>query len=481
MENNDLQTLTKQLMDVTKTLSTVLEKEGMLTKDPAANMTNAPLHGPRGLWSGQGIDQNVISTLIHPIGLAEHIPAYGSVYTDPRFATFTGVQAAIGSEAATPCTTGPTTYAKGCMISAQFGRKIVSSQTIDMKEVGLKLNRGDMTDLRLINPSLFSSLAPNGIDKTNIMDVVSAGEFFNMATMMERWMAPQLWTGSPANNNAGGGYREFPGLDNQIVTGIVDADTNTTCPALDSDVKNFNYNDVEGTTLDIVDYLSEMEHYLTAADRGQRLVVNRALVMRPDLFFILCKIWPCRYLTNSCSNMSGTNVMVVNDKTNSDMQWNLFRSKKLPINGTEYPVILDDGIFEHNSTNNASVAAGCFASSIYFVPLSANGIPMTYIEYVDYTKSNLDIAFMNGTQQFWHTDNGRYFWSVEQHNTCVLYNLVTEPRIVLRAPQLAGKIQRIRYCPLQHQKDWDMASSYAKDGGVSTRSYASRYSVWGNR
>jgi hypothetical protein len=261
----------------------------------------------------------------------------------------------------------------------------------------------------------------------------------------------------------------------------VDADSNTACPALDSDVKDFAYNDVEGVVLDIVDYLSEMEHYLTTADRDQHLVVKRALVMRPDLYFVLSKVYPCRYLTNGCQNDAGTNVAVINDTVNSNMRWEIFNNRRLPINGTFYPVILDTGIFEHNSTNNANVPAGCFASSIYFVPLTANNLPMTYLEYVDYTKSNLDITALNGKEQFWHTDNGRYFWSIEQHNTCVLLNLVTEPRIVLRAPQLAGKIQRIRYCPMQHQKEWDPSGSYFYNGGVSTRGVTTTYSIWGSR
>lgn len=481
MDNMDLKVLAEQLGKTNELLMAMVNKEGNIEKAPAANANNAPLHGPNGLWSGQGLDQNVLSAMITPSGLAEKLPVYPSVYTDPRFASFTGVTDADGAEAATPCADGPTAYAKGCELTAQFGRKIVSSHTIDLKEVGLKLNRGDMTDLRLINPVVFSSLAPKGVDTTNILNVVTAGEMFNMATLMERWMSSTLWTGSPANNNAGKGYMEFPGLDNQIATGQVDANTGTACPALDSDVKDFNYNDVEGVNLDIVEYMSEMEHYLTAADRGQHLRVNRAWVMREDLFFALAAVWPCRYLTNRCQNSAGTNIAVVNDNVNSQMRWEIYKSKMLPVNGTMYPVIIDDGIYEHNSTNNANLAAGSYASTIYFIPFTANNIPITYMEHVDYTKSNLDIALLNGKESFWHTDNGRYFWTIEQTKTCVTLSLTQEPRVVLRAPQLAGKIQRVAYSPMQHTKDWNPDSSYHLDGGVSAKSYTQPHAVWSSR
>ena len=57
-------------------------------------------------------------------------------------------------------------------------------------------------------------------------------------------------------------------------------------------------------------------------------------------------------------------------------------------------------------------------------------------------------------------------------------SLKTEQRIVLRTPQLAGKIQNVKYVPLQHLRSSDPASPYHRDGGVSLRNERTAYAVW---
>lgn len=482
MDNMDLKVLAEQLGKTNELLMAMVNKDSeTLTKTPAGASNFTPMHGPGGIFSGQGLDQNVVSTLVRPQGIAEYLPWYPSVYTDPRFPALTGVTATSGDEPATPCADAPAAYDKSCMLTAQFGRYMRDSKTIEINDVMLRLNRGDMTDLRIINPAILGALAPNGIDSGNILNVVTANEMFIMGVSMERLLSPQIWTGSPANNNAGGGYKEFPGLDNQIATGQVDADTGVACPALDSTILDFNYNDVTGTTLDIVEYISEVEQHLSRLDETTNSQVERVLVMRDQLFFALAGVWPCRYMTNRCSNSAGTNVVVLNDETNSRLRWEIYRNKRLPINGKEYRVITDSGIFEHNSTNNANVPAGCFASTIFFVPLTMNGMPTCYMEYVDYTKSGLDTNFLKGKESFWWSDNGKFFWALEQTKWCFKLSVKIEPRVVLRTPHLAAKIQRVLVCPQIHERDWDMASTYGANGGVSTRTYRSFNAVWGSR
>jgi hypothetical protein len=51
----------------------------------------------------------------------------------------------------------------------------------------------------------------------------------------------------------------------------------------------------------------------------------------------------------------------------------LRRRMVLPIDGVEYPVVLDVGIFEHTNINNGNVPAGSYASTLYVVPLTASG------------------------------------------------------------------------------------------------------------
>jgi len=55
----------------------------------------------------------------------------------------------------------------------------------------------------------------------------------------------------------------------------------------------------------------------------------------------------------------------------------------------------------------------------------------------------------------------------------------TEQRIILRTPQLAGRIDYIKYTPTQHLRSSMADSSYFMDGGVSYRpADRTSYAVW---
>jgi hypothetical protein len=78
---------------------------------------------------------------------------------------------------------------------------------------------------------------------------------------------------------------------------------------------------------------------------------------------------------------------------------------------------------------------------------------------------------------FW-TDNGVYSWAIENIKWCYKLSLKTEQRVVLRTPQLAGKIQNVKYQPLQHLREAFPDSQYFFDGGVSVRGASTAYTPW---
>jgi len=292
----------------------------------------------------------------------------------------------------------------------------------------------------------------------------------------ERALSARYWTGSVL-------LGQMPGLDNQILTGQVDADANQACPALDSDVKSFAYNDVCGTALDIVEYMSMMAYFLEYNSVAMGLdPVQWVVVMRPNLWYELSACWPCKYLTNRCVTANvGFNAAVINDNVNIAERDRMRNNMVIPINGIQYPVITDTGIFEHNAQNNANLTPGEFASSIYFVPLTITGnFPVTYVEYLDYRQASADRALLAGREDWWWTDSGAFSWAIEQTKWCYKLSLKTERRVILRTPQLAGKIEHVRYTPLQHLREPDPDSPYHYDGGVSLRAAGTAYSVWMN-
>lgn len=468
MDDKVLELITKQ--------SQVLDQ--MIEKTAASTMTANKLHGIDGLWNVPGLEREVIVAAVRPHGISANLPLLPSVLEDPRFGSITGVAGFAGARPTTSCADAPAGYMKGCTLTARFGLTRFDTNTIEMDKVMLRANRGDFSDLRLYGSLLGedSRLRPGSLTQEGILDIVTKAEMVVAGVAAERQLSQDIWQGSVA---AGSG----PGLDVQIATGHMDAETATLCPAIDSDIKDFNYSAVGGTTRDIVEYLSMMMYYLEDLAVGSGLdPVTFAVVMRPQLWYELSAVWPCRYMTNRCSNAAGTNVAVINDSSSVDMRDAMRRAMTIDINGKTYPVIVDTGIYEKDSTNNANLLPGEYASSIYIVPLTINGgLRVTYREFLDYSQAARDIALLNGTQTFW-TDGGIFTWAVEQIKWCYKLSLKTEQRIILRTPQLAGKLQNVKYTPLQHLRDPYTDSPYFVNGGVSLRDTADfGRAVWDGR
>ena len=76
------------------------------------------------------------------------------------------------------------------------------------------------------------------------------------------------------------------------------------------------------------------------------------------------------------------------------------------------------------------------------------------------------------------SDGGVYSWAIENNKWCYDLTVKTEQRVVLRTPQLAGRIQNILYSPLQHLRDPLPDSPYYVDGGSSFRSPSTVYAAW---
>lgn len=447
-------------------------------KAVTGTMTANKLHGIDGLWSNT-TERDVISAHIRPMGIASEIPFLPSVDEDPRFGILTGYTAAQGTEPANACDDAPSGFVKGCTATARFGMLRRDTQEVEINKVMLRLHRGDFTDLMLRGRVLgLTDLTPSGIDQAGILSIVTKSEMVTASIMAERELVRQMWQGAYGTNT------EFAGLDSQIATGHVDAEKNVACPAVDSDVKDFTYNDVAGGGKSIVEYMSMLEWYLYFnATRMGLLPASWAWAMRPELWQVLTEVWPCQYNTNKCATavVGDASRVVIDGRENIADRDSMRSSMTIEVNGRRYPVVIDDGIYEQNSTNDANLTPGQYASTIYFVPLQIVGnFPVLYREYVDFRHSFVgqNASLLMGRQDFW-TDDGIYLWAIEQQKYCYKLSLKTEQRIILRTPQLAGKIQNVMYEPLQHLRSSDPNSPYFFDGGVSLRDTDdSFYAVW---
>lgn len=436
---------------------------------------------PRGIFSTVGLENDVISTHVAPRGLGAEIPVFSSALTDPRYGLLTGYTAETGARPTNPCDDAPKGYVKSGTLTAQFGRVAHQTQTIEIDTL-FEQARGSNTNLQLMGSVLgMNNISPN-ISQADMLNLVVRSEMVGVGVQFERDLSKLLWRGTPANNTSGGGHREFPGLDYQIATGQVDADTNTAINSADSYVEDFGLNRVDGTSRDIVEDLAMMEYFLfNLAERQGVAPVTHKLVMRPELWFELTSIYACRYLTNRCSTASGASVQTLNDGIAVTMRDQMRQGMYLDINGRRIEVITDDGIYENDSTNTAGVVKGTYYSSIYFVPTKIRGnFPVLYWEHKDYRGLAREIAPMGqgaSHAMFW-SDNGRFMWTMTQNRYCFDLQAKVEPRVVLRTPHLAGRLDRVAYSPKRHLQSADPASQYFRNGGVSIRPGTTSYAVW---
>jgi len=444
-------------------VSSANKEEDVTEKTPAQFHTGMRLHGSSGIFTG-GLEREVITAHVRPYGISSVLPALPSVMEDPRFASITGFTATTGEEPDHACDDAPYGFMKGCNLTARFGMLRRDTNTIEMDKVMLRLNRGDFTDLILKGRLLgMTNLVPSGLNESDVLDVITMAEMVIVGVNTERALSHQIWQGTRTVGT------EFAGLDVQIASGQVDADTGVACPALDSDIKDFNL-----AALDehIVEMLGSMEWYLYNNAETMGLdPVEWVISMRPDLWFELTAVWPCAYNTNKCtSGLAASSTVTLDGRENTRDRDAMRQGMYIDINGRRYRVILDTGIYEHNSTNNANLLPGEYASTIYMVPLTiAGSFPVTYREYIDYRQAQADVSLLSGMQHFFWTDNGMYSWALEQIKWCYKLSLKTEQRIILRTPQLAGRVDNVKYVPTQHLRESDPSSPYFKDGGVSIR------------
>lgn len=452
--------------------------------DTPAGTPSTPYYtGPGGLFGVQGLDRDLISTRIQPMGISDSIPAIASPDMNPLFAYLTGFLDASGDEPTTVCDDAPTAGAgKGCLQTAVFGRYTRMTREFEVNRLGERINRGEFNDLTFMNDpiaedigGMFAQGFALGKNQRTRLGNEMLMRLMEVGVAFQNLLCPQVFTGNPDNNN-GNAYKEFIGLDILIATGHRDAISGTTCPSLDSDVKDFNYGDVADTTLDhsIVETIATLVHYCrhnaSKMNFGQ---CQWRFAMREDLFYALTAIWPVTYYTDRVANHDSAGIDPVGTFNSVDMinlRDKMRNGKYLLVDGVQFPVEFDDAIAEESSSDTAKLDQSCYASTIYFIPYTvAGGRPVFYWEYRDYSQDVLP-QIAAGRQDMWYwTDGGRFLWHNKPPlNWCVQSIAKTEPRLILRTPQLAGKITHVAYCPLQHTRDAFPDQDYFVDGGVST-------------
>lgn len=440
-------------------------------------------HGPGGLLTFPGVDPVLFHTIVGNMGILSQLPTTPSVYTNPTYRILTGVQGDSGSEKSDVCDDAPTGgLLKSCLQTSVFGRYERATLELEINRLGQQVDRADPMDLRLVGSpihesGIFATGPRSPATPADLLTNEVSRKFWEMNLSIHRLLNAQIWTGTPANNAAGGGYKELTGLQTLINTGHVDAETNTSCPSVDSDLKDFNYQRIDDFGDDMIGMMSYLiKTRRDLASRTGVAPVRWILAMRPELFWELTAVWPCSYLTYRCQ-VTGQERLNVDAQDFVRFRDEMRAGKYLLVDGERIEVVLDDGIPEVTDAENANVNAGCFASDIYLIPMSVvGGQAVTFMEYFDYGNPSAQAAL--GDQLILGRVEGAFLTWPRQTNQCIVWQTKVEPRLVVRTPWLAGRIQNVLYCPAQHTREPFPDDPYFVDGGDTSRAGPSFYSLW---
>jgi hypothetical protein len=437
------------------------------------------MHGPNGLWSYPGLERPVISTRVRPRGLAGTIPSRSNNSMNPLYPYLTGFVEGTGSQPNATCDDCPTPGPlKNCFQTAIFGRYCYQTRTLDITRMGQIINRGEFTDLMIWNdpiggpansPGAAGIVWPDSTPGNVNLNNEASIRFAEVGVAFQSKLMKQIYEGNPTNNTAGGGYREFVGLDILVGTGKRDAVTGTVCPSLDSTIVNAAGQDV-GQLIDTLTYT--MRYLKSLASSTGLDPTTWVLTMREELFFELTAEWPCNYLTYRCV-FNNDNVQGAFDMGDAIAMRDAMRAGQyLVVDGTRWNVVVDDAL-------PMSGSGGNFTSDIYILPLTVQGNKsVLFWEYFDWQGPNAalnaaTIAAAPMMSNYYWTDGGQYIWHLKPPvNWCVQWIGLIEPRLILLTPHLAARIENVSYTAPMVPRQPFPNDPYYVNGGVTGRTTA---------
>lgn len=466
--------------------------------DPPLTPIGPYLHGPNGLFNRRDRDNPVFSAIMSPMmGVADALPVFNGSRnldgnwggTDAAFdSLITGVTAGdldtFSNQPTTACADGPEGgLLKFCTMVNTYGNYKMSTRELEIDRAGRVADMVDAFSVQVANqfpPNIFAvpSTTPS---LQNAVNNELASRIWEMILSFQRMFAPRVFIGSPANNS--GERRDIVGLDIHINTGNkIDATSSAICTAANSDIKDFGFDLVGGAGRNIMQYIEMADAYSTFNARRQGLGTPTYLVaMRPELWQEITEIIPAQKyervmaVLNRVTNGRG----MVDGRDIFNERNSMRESHLIPVNGRFLQVVEDDTIPEDNVTTNGALLPGQYASDIYGIPLTVlGGFPSTFWETFNHANAQeTSVQQMVGGLTF-TTDGGMFRWFVDFARGCLKLNAKFTPRLRMRTPQVAWRIQNAAYQPLQHFRSWDPTSTYFANGGVAEGGDPSYYSSW---
>lgn len=448
--------------------------------DPAAYVPGQQyMHGVGGLFSAPGSDPVIFSTIIPAQeGLAGVLP----ILRDPVYNSDFGgndvpiMQFVTGQKVGNLdswdnqpngiCDDPPIAgILKACAQTAPYGLLSGKTEPINRRRMGRAVNRGETMDLRVANDTRPDDpLIPQGMGGiTNASFMINEElpvRFYEAAMGFQRLIRPLVYTGSPANNKAGGGARQFMGINMLYNTGKIDMFTQNRCETLDSTIANFGNTLITSAIngLYIYDYLRDFFRFLNGlAEDTQLAPVRFVIAMRRDLFYQMSDIWPILEYAkviatlNTVNGSQANGVLQISGEQATSYRNDMRNRQVLPIDGAFVDVVFDNTIDEDAVVGQNNV----YSTDIHIIPLTIRGgIPVTYWQFFNYDNAQGRQFDQMVRGQTWTTDAGRFLWAFNQRNACADLSFWTEPRLMVHTPHLGGRIENVAYNAGIHSRDW---------------------------
>lgn len=464
--------------------------------DPPLSPVGPYLHGTGGLFNRRDRENPIFAAMMTPnAGVADALPVFnGARNLDNEFggtdwafeSLITGVTAGaldtFANQPTLPCQDGPVAgLMKFCSLANTLGNYKMSTREVDIFRAGRVSDMADAFTVQVAN-NLPKSVFGQPTGTPSLQNATSnelASRIWEMVMGFQRMFYPRVFTGTPANNV--GWAQDIVGLDTHINSGNkVDSLSGQLCTAANSDVKTFG-NAIVGSATNIIRYMEMVDAFVTYKARRQGLGTPTYMIaMRPELWQEITQIIPAQKLQQVIAVIAtmGSTTHANIDANNVYNERNLMRdSMMIPLNGRMVRVVVDDTIPETSLGNLSGLPT--YKSTIYGIPLTVmGGMPVTFWEYFNHDNDQARAIQNAAGGLTWTTDGGMFRWTSEFAKGCLKLNATFTPRLRMRTPQIAWRIDNVAYQPLQHFESWDPSSAYFTNGGVTTGGANKYYSEW---
>lgn len=464
--------------------------------DPPLSPVGPYLHGTGGLFNNRARENPIFSAMMAPTpSVADAIPVFnGARNLDNQFggtdwafeSLITGQTAGnldtFTNQPTTPCADGPTAgLMKFCSMANTLGNYKMSTTEVDIFRAGRVSDMTDAFTVQVANEmpkSVFGTPTPT----PSLQNAVSnelASRIWEMINGFQRMFYPRVFSGSPANNV--GTRMDIVGLDIHINSGNkVDANSQQVCTAANSDVKSFGNNLVTSSTVNLYKYLEMMDAFVVYKARKQGLGTPEYIIaMRPEAWFEITQTIPIQkyqQVMATINNVTNARVTITAEGAYNDRDA-MRNNMQIPLNGRMVRVVVDDTIAETSLGNIAGVPT--YSSTIYGIPLTVmGGYPVTFWEYFNHANDQAAAIEAAARGLTWTTDGGMFRWTSEFAKGCLKLNATFTPRLRMRTPQIAWRLDNVAYQPLQHFNSWDPNSAYFVNGGNTTGGAQKYYASW---